>query len=74
MSFKKIKNKRVFVIAEIGSNFDQDINKAFKLIDVAKTCGADAVKFQLFKANKMYEKKKNPTEYNIFKSNELNKK
>jgi sialic acid synthase SpsE len=74
MSFKKIQNKRVFVIAEIGSNFDQDINKAFKLIDVAKRCGADGVKFQLFQANKMYEKKKNPTAYNIFKSIELNPK
>ena len=37
-----------FIVAEVGSNFDQSINKAFKLIDVAKKCKADAVKFQLF--------------------------
>jgi len=43
-----------FIIAEIGSNYDGDINKAYKLIEVAKESGADAVKFQLFKAESLY--------------------
>ncbi len=39
-----------YFIAEIGSNFDGDINRAFKLIDLAKEAGADAVKFQHYTA------------------------
>ena len=40
------KNKRIFIIAEIGINHNGDINIAKQLIDVAKIAGADAVKFQ----------------------------
>ena len=40
-----------FLIAEIGSNFDGDMDRAKKLIRDAKDCGADAVKFQSFKAS-----------------------
>lgn len=36
----------VFVIAEAGSSHDNDESKAFRLIEAAKSCGADAVKFQ----------------------------
>ena len=35
-----------FVVAEIGINHNGDIDTAKKLIDVAKTAGCDAVKFQ----------------------------
>ena len=35
-----------FIIAEIGINHNGDIEVARKLIDMAKDCGADAVKFQ----------------------------
>lgn len=37
-----------YIIAEIGANFDKDINKAKRLIDAAKACGADCAKFQTF--------------------------
>jgi N-acetylneuraminate synthase len=37
-----------YIIAEIGANFDHDINKAKKLIDAAKDSGADCAKFQSF--------------------------
>ena len=53
----KIKNKEigdncpVFVVAEIGINHNGDINTAKKLISKAKQSGADAVKFQTFKAS-----------------------
>ncbi len=39
-----------FIIAEAGSNHNRDLAQAKKLIDVASASGADAVKFQLFKA------------------------
>ena len=49
MELRNIFKRKTFVIAEIGSNFNQSLSQAFKLIDVAKSCGADAVKFQLLK-------------------------
>jgi sialic acid synthase SpsE len=69
MTLKNFLGKKTFIIAEIGSNFDQSLEKAKKLIDVAKSSGADAVKFQLFKAEELYQK--NSKEYKIFKSIEL---
>ena len=37
----------VYVIAEIGINHDGSVAQAEKLVQVAKDCGADAVKFQV---------------------------
>ncbi len=51
---KLIGGKKTFVIAEIGSNHNQDINLAYELIDAAVESGADAVKFQSIKADKIY--------------------
>lgn len=62
-----------FIIAEIGSNFDQKLNKAKKMITVAKKCGADAVKFQLFNPNKLYPLKKDIKIRSIFKKIRLKK-
>lgn len=45
--------KHVMVIAEAGVNHNGDINKALDLIDVAAEAGADYVKFQTFKAEKI---------------------
>jgi len=39
-----------FVIAEVGINHNGSIDMAMKMIGVAKKAGADAVKFQTFKA------------------------
>jgi len=39
-----------FCIAEVGLNHNGDINIALKMIEVAKMAGANAVKFQTFKA------------------------
>ena len=39
-------NKKPFYVAEAGINYDGDFLKCFKLIDAAKTAGADAIKFQ----------------------------
>lgn len=38
--------QRTYVIAEIGANHNGDLDLARKLVDSAKACGADAVKFQ----------------------------
>jgi N,N'-diacetyllegionaminate synthase len=59
-----------YIIAEIGSNFDQKKHKIFKMITEAKKCGADAVKFQLFKAKLLYPNDKKM--FKLFKSIELN--
>ena len=53
---KNIIGKKTFIIAEAGSNHNGDLNQAFRLIDIASTSGADAVKFQLFKAEDFLEK------------------
>jgi len=42
---------RTFVIAEIGINHDGDVERAADLIDAAAASGADAVKFQTFRAD-----------------------
>ena len=38
--------KDIFIIAEIGINHNGSVEIAKKLIDMAKRCGCDAVKFQ----------------------------
>lgn len=45
-----------FVIAEIGANHNLDMELAFRLIEVSKEAGADAVKFQSYKAETLYSK------------------
>ena len=45
-----------FITAEIGINHNGDIEVAKKLIDIAKTAGCDAVKFQKRKIDVVYSK------------------
>ena len=47
---------RVFIIAEAGVNHNGSIDLAKKLIDAACNAGADAVKFQSFKAENLATK------------------
>lgn len=53
IGWKIIGASTVFVIAEIGINHDGSLSKALKLIDAAVECGADAVKFQTFRADRL---------------------
>jgi len=47
---------RVFIIAEAGVNHNGSIKAAKRLIEIAKDSGADAVKFQTFKAKNVVSK------------------
>jgi N-acetylneuraminate synthase len=43
-----------FIIADIGSNFRNSLELAFKQIEAAKECGCDAAKFQLYTHEELY--------------------
>ncbi len=55
--------KKVFIIAEAGVNHNGSIELAKELIDKASEAGADAVKFQSFKAEKLVTKNARKAEY-----------
>lgn len=55
--------RKVFVIAEAGVNHNGSIELAKKLIDVAADSGADAVKFQTFKAINSVSKSAQKADY-----------
>jgi N-acetylneuraminate synthase len=52
-----------FVIAEAGSNHNGSLALAHALIDVAADAGADAVKFQLFRADRLYPRSAGTSDY-----------
>ncbi|PBO85667.1 MAG: N-acylneuraminate-9-phosphate synthase [Thaumarchaeota archaeon] len=63
MLFKQFKTHEnlgnTFIIAEAGSNwkcgtYEEDLEQAKELINVAANCGADAVKFQTYKSETTY--------------------
>jgi sialic acid synthase SpsE len=63
-------NEKPYLIAEAGSNFNQNFDTACKLINVAAEAGADAVKFQLFDSIALYPG--GGEIFDVFKSVELN--
>jgi N,N'-diacetyllegionaminate synthase len=54
---------KVFIIAEAGVNHNGSIDLAKKLIDAAADAGADAVKFQTFKADRLATKLAHKADY-----------
>lgn len=73
-----------FTIAEVGSNFDGSLEKAKKMVDLAKQCGADSIKFQSFITEKIinriafeqgsqadFQKKWKKSVYEVYKSAEF---
>lgn len=57
--------KKVIVIAEAGVNHNGDFAIAKKLVDVAANAGADFVKFQTFKADKIVSQTARKAEYQV---------
>jgi N-acetylneuraminate synthase len=53
------------IIAEAGVNHNGDESLAFKLVDAAKAAGADIVKFQTFKANKLVTESAKQAQYQL---------
>jgi N,N'-diacetyllegionaminate synthase len=54
-----------FIIAEAGVNHNGNLQRAFELIDLAKQCGADCVKFQTFKAEEIVTLKAPKAHYQL---------
>lgn len=57
------KGEPVFIIAEAGVNHNGDISLAKQLVEVAAKAGADAVKFQTFKAENVVTRTASKAEY-----------
>jgi N-acetylneuraminate synthase len=53
----------VYVIAEAGVNHNGDLALAQRLADAARSCGADAVKYQTFKAESLVSRGAGKAEY-----------
>lgn len=81
-----MKKKKIFIIAEAGVNHNGSKKKMFKMIDIASKAGADAIKFQTFKALNLttlkakkadYQKKttqRNESHFEMLKKLELSEK
>ena len=62
----------VYIISEIGSNHNQNLELALEMIERSAEAGADAVKFQAIKFDELYSiKNENKQFYNWFKKIEL---
>ncbi|WP_085301678.1 pseudaminic acid synthase [Colwellia polaris] len=52
--FVEIDNRKIgpdfppYIIAELSANHNGDINRAFQILEMAKRCGADAIKLQTY--------------------------
>jgi N,N'-diacetyllegionaminate synthase len=57
--------RRIFIIAEAGVNHNGRLDIAHRLIDSAKSAGADAIKFQTFKAEELVGRNAPKAEYQL---------
>ena len=71
MKNKNFFSHKIFLIAEAGSNFNQNFLTAKKLVNLAKISGANLIKFQLFDPIKLYPN--DPKMFKIFDDIKLTK-
>jgi N-acetylneuraminate synthase len=57
--------QHTFIIAEAGVNHNGSLDMAKKLVEIAADAGADAVKFQTFKADRLVSRSAPKAEYQI---------
>jgi N,N'-diacetyllegionaminate synthase len=60
-----IKERKTFIIAEAGVNHNGSVEMARNLIREAKRCGADCVKFQTFRAERIVTNKAPKAQYQM---------
>ena len=63
------KEQPVFIIAEAGVNHNGSIDLALQLVAEAARCGADAIKFQTFKAERVVTREAPKAEYQLQTTN-----
>ena len=64
-SYKKLKERKPYIVSEIGSNHNGDINLCKRIIDSAKKNGADCIKLQTFTDKSIFSEKNYKDNYFI---------
>ena len=64
---------RVFIIAEAGINHEGNLDNGLKMVHLAAEAGADAIKFQSFRADRLVIKNGDGSVYEFFKKLELSR-
>lgn len=65
LSNKRDNMSRIYIIAEAGVNHNGSLEIAKKMVDAAGKAGADAIKFQTFKAENIVTKNASRAEYQV---------